>query len=314
MKEIRRLARQKPRFGCPRIHHQRLAGESRLESQQVTGADQLGWDLFSSGAGLVGHFLYSKEYTTLTGQRASTQTWITQTTTAPDRLDLMRCAYLSALGSPSNDCHDKLCKFYGDENVPWNALRPGWFFVCNRCDVPKKWACCIGYCGNKAVWVPTEKMECLSAFTKVILDMASSLGTGSRLDAQIQALRSQAKDLGDLLKNYKDPKDPNAPKSAKVVAMNALGNEELKEAYAETLLELEAALLEKRISETKDPVLRKELCDRRENILAACGPAPVAYPGPPGQCHRYIEPHFSAPIIQPRLNLNLAPVYLINPP
>ena len=312
-----------------------VAGQGQTAiGDTVSFADQLGWDLFT-GAGLVGRFLFDKQYGTFTGSRLSTQQWLTQTTIAPDRLALMRCAYLSVLGCGDPECPRTLCAFYGPIDPVWGALRPSWCFVCKRSCVPK-WACHVGYCGDTAAWVPAGQMGRLSEFTKAILDVASvAAGNGSHIDAQITVLRAKAKDLGELLKNRQfesagnsdtndrsgaDKKiesnpDPNRgirndafkTHDADVVTMNSVGLTELQKAYVETVLQLEVAMLDKQWAETRSDTIKQALWRRRQRLISSCPELPES-----ANCKLYVEPS-AAPVLSPRLPLNSGPVFL-NPP
>jgi hypothetical protein len=294
-----------------------VAGQGQTAiGDTVSATDMVGFDVLSSAAtgftGLLGHLLLDKQYATLAGSRLSTQTWITQTTISPDRLALMRCAYLRVLGSPDPDCYRKLGQFLGPADPPcrtprnpsWDAMCPGWFFVCKRSAVPKQWACEVGYCGDTAVWVPAAYQRYLSDFTRVILDMASVLNGNSHIEAAILTLRAQAKDLGDLLKYNNESQDQTVKK------LNQLGMNELHQAYAETLIQLELAMLEKAFAETTDKIQRDDICKRIEAITGRTVPVKAGETG--AGYERYVRP-YAAPVLVPRLNLNLAPIYL-NPP
>jgi hypothetical protein len=297
------------------------AGQGQTSINDTTGfTDQLNWNLLTAGAGLVGAMRLEQQTGMLTASRLSTQLWTTQTTTAPDRLTLMRCAYLSVLGCNGLECLQTLNAFYGPPYSPcedpnygppdsaYRVLHPGWCFICKRSCVPK-WACKVAYCGDTAAWVPPgEGMQALAEFTKVILDMASA-ADGGHLEAQITTLRAKAKDLSELLKN--DPLKPylgtggTAAIPEKVGKMNWTATVELQQEYVNTLIQLERAILRKQIALTTDPTLQKQLCVRLQ-ALSIC---PTSYDGT--DCPRVVP--YSKPVLQPRLNLNLVPVY-VNPP
>jgi hypothetical protein len=332
------------------------AGQGQTSiNDTVSATDMFGFDVLSSAAtgftGLLGHMLLDKQYTTLTGSRLSTQLWTTQTTTAPDRLALMRCAYLSVLGCNDPPCMQTLNAFYGPRYSPcpplnpsapdpdfspdpaYNVLVPGWCFICKRSCVPK-WACKVGYCGDTAAWVgPGQGMQALSDFTKVILDIASA-ADGGHLEAQITALRAKAKDLSEILKNdplktvessrrplvptaEPGPTTGSAPKSGSAPKTTPdpsdFGNVgqpatiELQREYLETLVLLERAILHKQLALTTDENVRKRLCARLQGLSKLC-------PDSPGANADCIHPApYLQPALQPRLNLNLVPVY-VNPP
>ena len=64
-----------------------------------------------------------------------------------------------------------------------NALKPGWFGVGRKRDVPKD-ACYVGCYCNTYVWVPPENVDLLTRFTLAILDIhtfKSERARGSRV-------------------------------------------------------------------------------------------------------------------------------------
>ena len=146
-------------------------------------------------------------------------------------------------------------------------------------------------------------MQALAEFTKVILDMASA-ADGGHLEAQITALRAKARDLSELLKNNPLKSDTEVATQSKPIT------DELRREYAETLIQLERAMLHKQIAVTPDPT---QLCNRL-HALSLCPPPPGGTSAtPPGgtSCPGVVP--YSKPVLQPRLNLNLVPVY-VNPP
>jgi hypothetical protein len=69
------------------------------------------------------------------------------------------------------------------------AVKPGWFVVGGKKDVPKH-ACYVGRYCNTYVWVPPENLEMLTRFTLAILDIhtyrsASSRAGGSRIQPEL---------------------------------------------------------------------------------------------------------------------------------
>jgi hypothetical protein len=314
-------------LACLSQHPERLpyfsaAGQGQTSiNDTVSATDMFGFDVLSSAAtgftGLLGHMLFDKQYTTLMGSRLSTQLWTTQTTTAPDRLALMRCAYLTVLGQNDSECTNLLRAFYGIPDprygIPvdpaYRVLRPGWCSICKRSCVPKC-ACKVGYCGDTAVWVgPGPMMQSLADFTKVILDIASAADGGGHIEAQITALRAKAKDLSELLKYDADKNIP--PKFPEIGYMTKKATAELEQQYVETLVQLEMATLEKRLALAygSNGALFAKLKARYDAIKGTC-------PGlESDQSNRdciHVEP-YAAPVLAPRLNLNLVPVY-VNPP
>jgi hypothetical protein len=57
-----------------------------------------------------------------------------------------------------------------------SAIKPGWFGVGRKCDVPKH-ACYVGNYCNTYVWVPPENEELLTRLTLAILDIHTYTST-----------------------------------------------------------------------------------------------------------------------------------------
>jgi hypothetical protein len=137
------------------------------------------WDFITAKGAYIGRYLQDKNSATFGGSLQNAETWQTAPTTNPDKLHLLRCAYLMTIGhDPSPECADAWERFRAKYRSPFNYLdefhpRPTpWYCVGGKHDVPKE-ACYVGRCGKTYVWVLPQNVEALSRFTLAILDLVT---------------------------------------------------------------------------------------------------------------------------------------------
>jgi hypothetical protein len=134
--------------------------------------------------------------------------WDTTPEINPDKLRLMRCLYLRALGFDCTDpeCERTLSLFFKDYPQHLAAVRPGWFQVGKLTDAPPL-ACYKGCYKTTCAWVLPEGVEGLTQLTCAILDVttASTIAvppTEAHLAATaIKAQEDRVKYMTDLYKS-----------------------------------------------------------------------------------------------------------------
>jgi hypothetical protein len=126
---------------------------------------------------------FSKETLSFLGKHNPDQQWTLDPVVSEPQLAGLRCACLWALyGPPPPDSacvallrapqFGEVTGYHLDVARELAAIPPGWLHRGRRRDVPRG-ACYVGHCHHTYVWVTPDGMEGLSAFTLVLLDIAT---------------------------------------------------------------------------------------------------------------------------------------------
>lgn len=168
----------------------------------------LNWDLlnFNNGPPL---FFFDKANVGITATFTSNEGWNTVSVLNPDALLLMRCVYQKVVGYPACDCdcEKKLQLYFAGHPCYLESMRPGWYGVGCRCDVPKCVAF-VGRYGHRYVWVTADGVDSLTRLSLAILDLATIAPGFVLPDPQanlIKQLTDTAKDLTSILSQYPTP-------------------------------------------------------------------------------------------------------------
>jgi hypothetical protein len=144
--------------------------------RSVTATYTPGWDFITAAGYYFSRWVFDHETAAAQAHNQNSEAWQMLPTTNPDKINLIKCAYLRTLGSSGPDCEAVLEKFFNQYKSPFNyrqAFQPGWYCVGRKHDVPKK-ACYVAHCGKTYVWVMPENMEALSRFTLAVMDIVTA--------------------------------------------------------------------------------------------------------------------------------------------
>jgi hypothetical protein len=141
-------------------------------------------DLITAAGHYLGRWLFDKNTTAIGGTVQNAETWQTAPTTNPDKINLLKLAYLRTMGREMAGTEELFTTFKKQYPTPfdyYSVLSPGWYFVGTKKDVPKD-ACAVGHCGKTYVWVLPEHGEELSRFSLAILNIVTiSLQPGKQV-------------------------------------------------------------------------------------------------------------------------------------
>jgi hypothetical protein len=262
-----------------------VAGQGQTSNNYAPSpSGGLGWDLlnFNNGPPL---FFFDKANVAMTGTFTANEGWNTLSVLNPDVLLLMRCVYQKVVGYSGCDCdcEKKVQAFFAGQPCYLDAMRPGWYGVGRRCDVPRC-AVYVGRYGHRYVWVTAEGVDPLTRLTLAILDLATIAPPFVLPDPQaskIKQLTDTAKDLTGILSLYPTPHGP--------------AYQQLKDVLDGTTAAL-AAILQKKSVEDIDSVegLSARAKDHAKTLMAA--------PTPPPSLTSPTTPADTLPF-RPRLNL-----------
>jgi hypothetical protein len=188
-----------------------LAGQTS-NNYTANPASTLGWSLNSFNAGPP-LFYFSQLTSALGGTFTANEQWGTNSVLNPDVLLLMRCVYQKVVGRPccDGDGEKKLEAYFAGHPGYLEAMRPGWYGVGRRCDVP---ACAVHvrHYNKTSVWVTPEGVDSLTRLTLAILDLATAatpLLVPDPTAVAVARLTAQARDLSSILSQY--PLKPGEP-------------------------------------------------------------------------------------------------------
>jgi hypothetical protein len=203
-------------------------GTGTTSVQDTAGTKNVfNWDLFSN-MGKATLWYFDKSSAELDLQNQSQDQWSSAAVLNPDELILMRCVYQKVVARPACDCDQKLMQFFGKKPGFMEAMRPGWYSIGCKHDVPKC-AVAVGHCGKTYVWVMPENLDYLTRLTLAILDIATIQPTaiGEKVTppdpnvARIKEDEEHAKALAEVLHNYPPPASGEF-EAAKVTLDNVL--------------------------------------------------------------------------------------------
>lgn len=176
----------------------------------IAGFYQPAWNLVNYatlGAATAYHYLFNQQTAQVNPSSQNIETWNTQPTSDPDKIQLMKFAYEKAFGviEPGHDNalrallyeqnSDDRIEALGPTSVKtaqygglypkvkldyYSKVYPGWFSVGSKCDVPKE-ACYVGHCGKTYAWVMPTQTRDLANFTLAILDIATYQSAAARM-------------------------------------------------------------------------------------------------------------------------------------
>jgi hypothetical protein len=155
-----------------------LPNQGTNQNQRTLSATYTpGWDFISAKGVFIARWLFDKNTGAFAGTAMNGETWQTQPTNNPDKINLLKIAYYQTMGLPlTPDDYDAMARF--NKNFPtafkyFEAFKPGWYKVgCCR-DVPKD-ACYVGHCGKTYVWVERPHVADLSDFSLALLDIVTA--------------------------------------------------------------------------------------------------------------------------------------------
>lgn len=152
------------------------------------------------------------------------ESWGTLPSLEPNELHLMQCIYQHVVGCfiPANQ--QELEIFLGKQHLGWAALRPGWFGVGRRTDVPAT-AVFTGHYQDVYVWVLPGCLDYLTRLVITVLDVATAdaaefakrettaeQSTKAKQAAQKAALKDDIQFAVKVLENYPKPFSEEATK------------------------------------------------------------------------------------------------------
>jgi hypothetical protein len=186
-----------------------VAGQGQTSNNySVNPGGGFNWDLinFNNGPPL---FFFDHASLTWGGTFTANEGWNTANLVNPDALLLMRCVYQRVVGYPACDCdcEKKLQAYFAGHPCYLEAMRPGWYGVGRRCDVPRC-AAFVGHYGHRYAWVTAEGVDALSRLSLAILDLATIAAPFVMPDPQatlIRQLTDSARDLTAILSQYPQP-------------------------------------------------------------------------------------------------------------
>jgi hypothetical protein len=188
-------------------------------NNQFSEMGSFNWDKqFLAGKPLA--FFFDKASATFGGMQIIQEQWTTGSIIDPDALLLMRCVYQRTTTNSADlscDCDTKLSQYFQKKPCYLEAMRPGWYGVGSKHDVPTC-AKYVGHCGHVYVWVTPDNVDYLTRLTLAILDLATFAAPQGQFpvtkpptdEEVIVKLIQRVKDLEDILAKYPVP-FPKAP-------------------------------------------------------------------------------------------------------
>jgi hypothetical protein len=189
------------------LPHFAYAGAGTTQVQRTAGS---GSTIGSTGTAAA--FFFSNLSFTPNASQVISESWSTVPSVEPDELYLMRCVYQRTVGTCSAECEETLFQFFGPNHVGLPAMRPGWYCVGSKHDVPKH-AAYVGRYDDTYVWVNTERVDYLTRLAIAMVDVATAdVAELSKRTTQedptkrkIQQLQDRITFLSNTLSDYPQP-------------------------------------------------------------------------------------------------------------